>query len=165
MRNNCNSCRSKSGHVVYPCKTARQGGARSQQKMHKHAGTCLCGEISFEVIGEPTGFFLCHCSRCRKVTGSAHAANIFVQDGQLNWLSGEQHVKLFQLADTRFAKSFCDVCGSALPFRATSGRILIPAGVLDGELAIRPKAHIQVASRASWDQSLELVAHFDTYPI
>jgi hypothetical protein len=40
-------------------------------------GSCLCGAVSFEVSGAFDSFFLCHCSRCRKDTGSAHAANLF----------------------------------------------------------------------------------------
>ena len=38
-------------------------------------GTCLCGQIKFEVTPPFAGFRYCHCSRCRKASGSAHAAN------------------------------------------------------------------------------------------
>jgi hypothetical protein len=41
-------------------------------------GSCLCGKIHYEVTGEFEQFFFCHCKSCRKDTGSAHAANLFV---------------------------------------------------------------------------------------
>ena len=53
----------------------------------KYKGSCLCGEITFEIIGEFESFFLCHCERCRKDTGSAHAANLFSSSARLIWLS------------------------------------------------------------------------------
>ena len=38
-------------------------------------GKCLCGVVQFRISGEFESFFLCHCSRCRKDSGSAHSAN------------------------------------------------------------------------------------------
>ena len=42
------------------------------------AGGCLCGAIKYTVHGPFLRFLHCHCARCRKVTGSAHATNLFV---------------------------------------------------------------------------------------
>ena len=58
-------------------------------------GSCLCGEVEFEVTGNMGIFQYCHCSRCRKFTGSAHASNLFVSPDQFNWLKGEQSVVNF----------------------------------------------------------------------
>ena len=40
-------------------------------------GSCLCGAVRFEIRGSLERFFLCHCRRCQKDTGTAHAANLF----------------------------------------------------------------------------------------
>ena len=34
--------------------------------MSKHAGSCLCGQVRFEIEGDFDRFFFCHCQRCRK---------------------------------------------------------------------------------------------------
>ena len=47
------------------------------QMSNTYSGSCLCGEIRFEIEGEFELFYLCHCEYCRKDTGSAHAANLF----------------------------------------------------------------------------------------
>jgi hypothetical protein len=126
-------------------------------------GSCLCGAVRFAVEGAFESFFLCHCSRCRKGSGSAHGANLFAPGATLRWLSGEPLVRTFRLPETRHERSFCMECGSALP---DMGRrmVKVPAGSLDSPAAIRPTAHICCASRAEWDTGLEDVARMDGLP-
>jgi hypothetical protein len=51
------------------------GGIMAQSTLK---GSCLCGVVKYEVTGEPSRFYHCHCSRCRKVTGTGHASNMFL---------------------------------------------------------------------------------------
>lgn len=44
-------------------------------------GSCLCGAVKYEATGVATRFLHCHCSRCRKATGTGHASNLFLQPG------------------------------------------------------------------------------------
>jgi hypothetical protein len=130
-----------------------------------YSGSCLCGEIRFEIEGEFERFYLCHCEYCRKDTGSAHAANLFSSTATLKWLSGANKVIQFNLPATRHSKCFCPTCGSALPIRQTIGGLLVvPAGSLNSEVCIRPNAHIFVSSRADWDDSLEGIPTVDRFP-
>jgi len=64
--------------------------------MSKYVGSCLCGEVRFEIVGDFDRFFLCHCGRCRKDTGSAHAANLFSSTAKIHWLSGQAKIKNFR---------------------------------------------------------------------
>ncbi|GFE84712.1 aldehyde-activating protein [Steroidobacter agaridevorans] len=131
----------------------------------KHVGSCLCGQVRFEIEGDFDSFFLCHCEYCRKDTGAAHAANLFASTARLQWLSGRDQVREFNLPSTRHARSFCSVCGAAVPCEQAGGALLVvPAGSLDSEVRIRPNAHIFVASRASWDDGLQALPSFDKFP-
>jgi len=128
-----------------------------------HSGSCLCGEVRFAVHGPFDRFYLCHCDYCRKDTGSAHAANLFSSGATLDWLAGASSVRSFMLPGTRHRRSFCGVCGSALP--CTDGEMLVvPAGSLDSDLPNRPDAHIFVSSRAGWDEGLESVPAYPRLP-
>ena len=129
----------------------------------RYAGSCLCGEVRFEVVGDFESFFLCHCGRCQKDTGSAHAANLFSSTASINWLSGRGKIKTFRVPSTRHVKSFCSECGSALPGLQMT-LLKVPAGSLDSAIATRPSAHIFVASAADWDMRLEDVPRFDVLP-
>ena len=131
----------------------------------RYAGSCLCGEVRFEIEGEFERFYLCHCEYCRKDTGSAHAANLFSSAAALHWVSGEDKVRQFNLPATRHNKCFCSTCGSALPMMQMNGQLLVvPAGSLDSEVLIRPNAHIFVSSKARWDDSLEKVPTAERFP-
>jgi len=131
----------------------------------KHSGSCLCGAVSFEVEGEFERFFLCHCEYCRKDTGSAHAANLFSSSATLRWTSGEEKITQFSLPGTRHSRSFCRVCGSAVPMMQMNGALLVvPAGSLNSEVRIKPDAHLFVGSRAGWDEALEKVPRIEKLP-
>lgn len=131
----------------------------------KHFGSCLCGQVRFEIEGDFESFFLCHCNYCRKDTGSAHAANLFSSTASLKWLSGRDQIREFNVPATRHAKSFCSTCGAAVPSQHAGGALLaVPAGSLDSEVRIRPNAHIFAASRASWDDDLQTLPSFDKFP-
>jgi hypothetical protein len=132
---------------------------------NRYSGSCLCGDVRFEIEGEFERFYLCHCEYCRKDTGSAHAANLFSSTATLRWLSGRDNVRQFNLPATRHSKCFCGTCGSALPIMRTSGELLVvPAGSLNSQVGIKPNAHIFVSSRAGWDDSLESIPTADRFP-
>ncbi|WP_338056846.1 GFA family protein [Saliniramus fredricksonii] len=129
-------------------------------------GSCLCGTVKFQISGELESFLLCHCKRCRKDTGSAHAANLFSSTAKLTWFSGHESVQTYQVPDTRHKKSFCSKCGSALPVVQSDGdSIVVPAGSIDSAIDIRPSQHICFESRADWDMRLEDVPKIDDIPI
>ena len=129
----------------------------------KHAGSCLCGQVRFEIEGDFDRFFFCHCQRCRKGTGTAHGANLFSATAKVTWLAGQERVTNYRVPDARHSRAFCFTCGGALP-REHTGLLVVPAGCLDTDVHTQPTAHIFVASRANWDRNLEVVPAFDTLP-
>jgi hypothetical protein len=128
-------------------------------------GQCLCGAVKFRISGEFESFFLCHCGRCRKDSGSAHSANLFSSRAKIRWLSGEARIRKFELSGSRHVKCFCRDCGSALPFSQANGSVLVvPAGSLDSPVDMRPDAHICFSSRANWDNDLADLERIDGLP-
>jgi hypothetical protein len=129
-------------------------------------GSCLCGQVEYEYRGDARVFQYCHCSRCRKFTGSAHAANIILSPENFRWLNGADLVRHYRLPGARhFATAFCSICGSSLPWENQSGTaVIVPAGTLDTDPAIRPVQNIQFASRAGWYLDATDLPKYDTYP-
>lgn len=133
--------------------------------MSTAVGSCLCGEVAFEVEGSFDSFYLCHCPRCRKDTGSAHGASLFSSSARVRWISGEDKVTQYTLPSTQHSKAFCSVCGSALPNVQMEGKLLVvPAGSLDGDIPIAPTAHICVSNKAKWDNDLHRVPRISGLP-
>ena len=129
-------------------------------------GSCLCGAITYQFSGPAKVFQYCHCSRCRKFTGSVHASNIIVGPDQFEWLGGEDKVGRFEHPEARhFATCFCQTCGSSLPWLSKSGKaVVIPAGTLDEDPGIRPQQNIFWGSRVTWREAVESLPHFDELP-
>ncbi len=132
--------------------------------MSNYFGSCLCGTVSFEVIGDFDSFYLCNCQHCQKDTGSAHAANLFSQLAKLVWRSGADAVTSYTLPGTRHSKSFCKLCGSALPNTQSAGLLVVPAGCLDTKISMVPTAQIFSSSKAGWDEELGDVPEFEGLP-
>ena len=60
-------------------------------------GSCLCGGVAYEMSPPFIFFHHCHCSRCRKSSGSAYGANILVKAAQFRWTRGEELVGRWDL--------------------------------------------------------------------
>lgn len=129
-------------------------------------GSCLCGSVTFEVEPPFKLFQYCHCSRCRKSSGGAHATNIFVDPAQFKWLTGEGLTGRFEMPDAKyFAKCFCKNCGASLPWQAKGGKnMVVPAGSLDEDPVIRPQQIIYWGSKAEWYVEPEHLSKHDELP-
>ena len=132
----------------------------------KTTGSCLCGKVSYQFEGPVRVFQYCHCSRCRKFTGSAHASNIIIDPTGFQWLQGEEFVGRFEHPDAKhFATSFCKHCGSSLPWLGKSGKaVVIPAGTLDEDPEARPIHNVYYADRAPWYEEACSLKKYDALP-
>ena len=65
--------------------------------MASHRGSCLCGEVAYEIDGPLEHASHCHCSYCRKFHGTPYAT---VRDGAVRgrrWLRGEQQHRALRI--------------------------------------------------------------------
>lgn len=115
-------------------------------------GSCLCGAIEFEADAFTENIAHCHCSMCRKFHGAAYATIAGVTREHFRWLRGEDLLRSYT-AENGTTRSFCGRCGSSLVFsspRAPEDIVEIALGAFDGDLPVRPDAHIYVESGANW---------------
>lgn len=129
-------------------------------------GSCLCGAVSYEASGDPQYFYHCHCSRCRKSSGTGHATNLFLLAGTLVFTGDDSLLKRFKVPEARrFARQFCGNCGSPVARLVPEiNGVVIPAGSLDDEVPIKPQARIYWDSRADWSCAGDALPRFAEYP-
>ena len=128
-------------------------------------GSCLCGAVTYDVDPPVQRMVHCHCSRCRKGTGTAHATNLVAEPAQLHWRSGESLIKRYDLPTAKaFGKWFCSECGAPLPRVSRSGKVVIPAGSLDSLPPLAPSEHIFWESRAPWGCASDGLPTHAEYP-
>lgn len=116
-------------------------------------GSCLCGTVRFEITGKIGPVGQCHCSKCRKVSGTDGNAVFYTGAASFRWLSGEGEIKRFEVPNGNgWQSTFCNRCGSPTPHTDNAGKIyFVPAGLLDDDPGFRGyAAHIFVASKAPW---------------
>ena len=129
------------------------------------SGGCLCGKVTFEVLNEFKQFHLCHCTECRKITGSAHASILFASAENIKWLSGIENIKQYDSPQFDLSKAFCTECGCGVPFITKNGKVLvIPAGSLNGNPDIAPQDNLFWTERAGWYDEAVAAVHFDAFP-
>lgn len=130
------------------------------------AGSCLCGAVSYRIEGEVQAFFHCHCSRCRKSTGTGHASNVIVRYSGAEWPDGEDGLGRYDVPGAkRFHTRFCTRCGSPMPrVAADRGVAVIPAGSLDRAPDLTPTGRIFQDSRLPWSCHGDGLPTWSRYP-
>jgi len=115
-------------------------------------GSCLCGDVGYEITGAPVRMMNCHCSRCRLGRAAAHATNVFYKLDQFRWVRGASRVTEYKVPDAKFhTVAFCSRCGGKVPRPSPErGIVAVPAGSLDTDPGMRAQAHIFVADKAPW---------------
>ena len=115
-------------------------------------GSCLCGNVRFEYSGNLGPVTLCHCSQCRKTSGTAFATNSQVDKSGFKILEGNDFIKEYESSPGKY-RAFCSNCGSPIYSRRDSipEKLRIRLGTLDTETDEKPSFHIFVSSKAEWD--------------
>ena len=126
------------------------------------SGSCACGRVHFELEGRPVVMMNCHCSRCRRARGTAHATNLAWKLDALRYVVGEEMITDFDLPGAQhFGTTFCSHCGGFVPRRSQGrGWAVVPVGLLDSDPEITAKAHQFVASKAPWYDITDGVPQF-----
>lgn len=122
-------------------------------------GACLCGTIAFEVSAEPSKFYRCHCSLCRKQSGVGHNLATIVNARDFLWLKGENNIASWS-RPTGYRTDFCSTCGSTVPnvLRGLS-YVWIPVGLLDKRCDMQCVGDYCTDDAMPWDTTRSDIDH------
>ena len=124
-------------------------------------GSCLCGKVRYTVADEFQYALICHCSQCRRATGSAFKPFGGIARDKLEVTRGS--VKRFGTASTHNAH--CRNCGSLLYSIVQRGKMAhVTYGTLIDAPSLKPAAHIFAASKAPWYEILDGLRRHDGLP-
>jgi hypothetical protein len=113
------------------------------------AGRCFCGAVHYAVADEFVYAANCHCSNCRRTTGSAFKPFAGIEREKLVITEGGDNLMIF--GDENGHDAHCKVCGSLLYSLVRSGAFVhVAMGTLVDGPTIRPTKHIFVGSKAPW---------------
>jgi len=126
-------------------------------------GSCLCGDVAWEVPGACDFLYHCHCSLCRKFHGASFATLAAAPAAGFRFARGSDR-RAFYATSPGNERPFCQRCGSPTPSEPTGERVIMAAGALDDDPGARPVAHIFAASKAPWHEIADTLPRFDILP-
>lgn len=113
------------------------------------AGQCMCGTVRYVVSDAFLYAANCHCSNCRRTTGSAFKPFAGIARDKLRVIAGEDRILI--VGDAGGNDTHCKACGSLLYSVVRDGAFVhVAMGTLTDDPAIRPSMHIFVGSKAPW---------------
>ena len=116
-------------------------------------GECNCGAVAFRIDTSLRDIYVCHCSICRRYTGSHGIPVVIVANAAFHWLRGEDCISTWEKPDADWQAWFCKVCGSPVPGVNDSERMFVPAGLIsEGAEDLKVAHHIWTGSKAGWDE-------------
>ena len=118
-------------------------------------GGCQCGQVRFEVRGDPVKVYTCHCTICQKQSGSAFGMAAVYEQHFFKITKG----KLSNFVRDGTGKSvknyFCPNCGARIYHQwftsdGISPVVNIKPGTLDDSSWLNPGCHVWTQHAQSW---------------
>lgn len=126
-------------------------------------GGCLCGAVEYAVKDAFEYALNCHCSQCRRSTGSAFKPLAGIGRTLLEVVRGADAVMTYGGGEAHDAH--CRTCGSLLFSVVRQGRYVhVAMGTLKDEPAVRPSMHIFVGSKAAWYEIMDDLPQHSEFP-
>lgn len=128
-------------------------------------GSCLCETVRYQISGMLGPVYNCHCSKCRRWHGAVYRTRASILTAQFTWVSGEDNLSAYSSSEN-VTKYFCKTCGSPLisTYKNKPDILGIPLGGIEGIERAAVKAHIFVASKASWYEISDGIPQFAEWP-
>lgn len=129
-----------------------------------YQGSCLCGEVQYEIDGDigETGF--CHCTMCQKQHGAPFGPYSSVQWDDFTVTHGESFIKGYRSSEI-VTRTFCSECGSTLQFiRDNKPSFGLAVSTLDTPFTKTPDIQIYTADKAPWWTLTPEPPCYATYP-
>jgi len=130
-----------------------------------HKGSCLCGAVEYEITGPLGPVVYCHCSRCRKASGSAFNAISPVAAADFRIVKGQECLRDYR-NHAGVYRMFCGTCGSPIIGKRESApeTVRVRIGTLDTPVNGKVSAHIFVGSKAEWHEILDSMPQHEERP-
>ncbi|CAN5638169.1 GFA family protein [soil metagenome] len=120
----------------------------------------MCGNIRYEVVGEPEAASICHCASCRKSAGAHSVAWVVFPRGSFRVISG---IPALYRSSDHVSRTFCRECGTTLTYQhdEDSDSIDVSAASLDDPDEFSPTRHVWLEDKLAWETVNDGLSHFE----
>lgn len=114
-------------------------------------GGCACGDVRYRLTRRPLIVHACHCTDCRRLTGSPYAVNAWIEQKYVERLAGAPvQFKRKGGSGADHDVHFCPRCGTTVWSwyrRVASPCWWVRVGTLDDPAQLAPDVHIWTRSK------------------
>lgn len=129
-------------------------------------GGCLCGAVRYSCNGEPAMAGHCHCTDCRRSSGSGHSSHMAVPRATVSLTGKVSEYVSPSDSGNMVTRAFCPTCGA--PVYSTNAAmpdlIFLRASSLDDLEVFQPQMVVYASRAASWDHMDPGLASFAVMP-
>jgi hypothetical protein len=131
-----------------------------------YTGGCACGDIRYEISGEPVFGGHCQCRDCQHATGTGHSSVMGFPEAAAKITGDLKFYDVKADSGNTLSRGFCPRCGSRVVSRGSGmpGMVMVPAGSLDDPSRFVPQMVIYTSSGQSWDQMDSKLQHMPKMP-
>ncbi|WP_341678457.1 GFA family protein [Niveibacterium sp. SC-1] len=131
-----------------------------------YTGGCACGEIRYEISGEPIFQNHCHCLDCQHKSGTGHGSYLTFPRGGVKVQGRAAHWDMIADSGNVKTRAFCPTCGSPvyMTFAAMPEIFTVHATSLDDPDRFRPHAVTYNFRAHSWDHVDPTLTKFERMP-
>jgi ADP-ribosyl-[dinitrogen reductase] hydrolase len=113
-------------------------------------GSCLCGQVRYEVSQLDSPIRHCSCRTCRKAHAAAYNTSASARQEHFRWLAGADRLTAYESSAGKH-RYFCSRCGTqVIAQHVGSDTVILRMATLDDDPGQRPQGHIWMSHAVPW---------------
>jgi hypothetical protein len=129
-----------------------KAGRDAARRIVTRTARCSCGQLTVACEGEPERVAACHCSECRRRTGSAFGIAVFFPIPAVTVSGRSSRYERIGDSGKPLEHHFCPDCGTTLFWypAARPGRIAVAGGCFADATIPAPEKSAYAAQQQGW---------------
>lgn len=135
--------------------------------MKKIAGRCHCGQVTYEATVNPELVYVCHCTDCQTLSGTAFSAGVIATYDNFKVLTGTPSFYIRSTeSGVKRRRAFCPDCGTPIYAADMSDRPLVSirVGTSHQRAELTPTVQIWCRSALNWVQNMSAIRQSQMQP-
>jgi hypothetical protein len=115
------------------------------------AGSCYCGDVTFEVTATTLWCGHCHCTICQRIHGAGVVTWVGCSESAVEISDNQDSLKWYK-SSMDSARGSCGHCGSQMFFRSERwpGELHIVRSCFNGDIDREPEGQAFYETHVSW---------------
>jgi len=126
-------------------------------------GSCLCGDIEYQVEQLDSPIVHCSCQTCIKAHSAAFNTGAGINRSHFKWTKGEDKLNNYESSPGKL-RHFCSRCGSQLMAeKEGQSNVILRVATLDDDPGVKPEFQIWKSHEKPWLENKDNITAYDEW--